>query len=64
VNRLNRLNDKICPLCGQPNYCKAHDGDCWCTKVKVPKELIEKVPEDKKGKACICKTCIDKYNNG
>lgn len=61
---MEKIDDKICPLCGKPNNCRVDSGDCWCMEVSVPKELLEKVPEDKKNKACICKSCIDKYNKG
>lgn len=61
---LEKIDDKTCPLCGQANDCKAHQGNCWCMDIKVPKELLEKVPENKKNKACICKSCIDAYNKG
>lgn len=53
--------DKICPICGKDNNCK-HNKDCWCTKVTVPKGLIDLIPKEKRGTACVCKECIDKYN--
>lgn len=59
------VNKGICPLCGKPNNCSyaagnIHEG-CWCEKVTVPKELLDKVPEDLKGKSCICIECINKF---
>lgn len=55
--------EKICPLCGKANNCKDGSKDCWCNYVIIPKELIDMVPEEKRGKACICKECVDKYKN-
>ncbi len=51
----------ICPLCGQDNNCQCHEKECWCYHIEIPKELLELVPEGKKGKSCICKSCIEKY---
>lgn len=53
--------EKTCPICGKPNNCQHGTGSCWCQEVKVPEYIIEMVPEDKKGKVCICKDCIEKY---
>lgn len=62
---MDKLNgDKVCPLCGEYNQCKSGEETCWCFHVKVPKELIERIPEEKRGKSCICERCIDKYNKG
>lgn len=52
-----------CPLCGGPNACgiAAGDATCWCFTTKVPRELLERVPEDQKGIVCICRTCINGF---
>jgi len=57
------LNDieKICPICGRLNNCQHDQGDCWCEKIEIPKYILDLVPVDKRGKACICKSCIEKY---
>lgn len=54
-------SDRICPLCGQDNNCQHGQGGCWCETVKFPKHILDMVPDDKKGKACICKSCLEKY---
>ncbi|MEY4765554.1 MAG: hypothetical protein RI907_2227 [Pseudomonadota bacterium] len=56
------LPNHTCPLCGGPNTCApAASGDlqtpCWCRVVKFTPELLAKVPEAQKGKACICEAC-------
>ena len=56
--------EKICPICGKDNNCQHGKADCWCNTVKIPKSILEMIPNDKKDKACICKSCIDKYSVG
>lgn len=52
-----------CPLCQQKNYCDVDSPQqCWCTLEKVPQALIQQVPDKAKGKSCICKACIKKFN--
>jgi hypothetical protein len=52
-----------CPLCQQSNLCEVTSlQGCWCTKEKVPKALIQQVPDESKGKTCICQACIKKFN--
>lgn len=52
---------KICPLCGKDNNCQHGQGGCWCDTVVIPRYILDMVPDDKKGKVCICKSCIEKY---
>lgn len=58
-------NKGICPLCGRENKCASVMGTdphkCWCMTTSIPSELIKRVPEDKKGQACICRTCVEEY---
>jgi hypothetical protein len=57
------LNAGHCPLCQQNNCCDvASPQGCWCTREKVPNALIQQVPDEKKGKSCICQACIKKFN--
>ncbi|MBP2028434.1 hypothetical protein J2Z35_002235 [Acetoanaerobium pronyense] len=57
----------ICPLCGQKNLCAFSLGQdpetCWCMTAEVPKELLSQVPDEKRGKSCICQSCIEKYKS-
>jgi hypothetical protein len=59
-------NQKICPLCGQPNGCQ-HDISeatgvkCWCSDLKISPAVFEKIPAEKRGQACVCRKCIEKY---
>ncbi len=57
------LDASHCPLCQQDNRCDVASAQgCWCSLEKVPKALIQQVPDDKKGQSCICQTCIKKFN--
>ncbi|SEO13272.1 cysteine-rich CWC family protein [Paenibacillus sp. OV219] len=49
-----------CPLCRQSNRCEGNES-CWCSREKFPKELIALVPEELKGKACICEACLHAF---
>lgn len=54
------IDTKKCPFCGKENLCEAHipNNNCWCNTIKVPIELREFIPDEKRMKACICKECI------
>lgn len=63
----NNTNKKICPICGGENDCGAantgeHDS-CWCMTAKVPKKLLEKIPPQERGKACVCKNCVENFKS-
>lgn len=53
--------ERICPICGHDNDCKHGQGGCWCDEVKFPKHIIDMIPDDKRGKACVCKSCLEKF---
>ena len=57
------MDDKICPLCGQDNNCQSGNKDCWCKTVEFPEGIFDLIPEEKRGKACICLSCVNKYND-
>jgi hypothetical protein len=54
----------VCPLCGQPNQCamEQREGDtapvpCWCTTAVFSAELLQRIPEAARNKACVCQAC-------
>jgi Cysteine-rich CWC len=54
--------DPICPICGQPNDCvlarlESLAEPCWCAKIEVSADAISKIPEEMRGKSCICHNC-------
>jgi hypothetical protein len=48
-----------CPLCGEPNDCGLAAGktDCWCFAVKISPEALVRLPEEARGKVCVCRKC-------
>ena len=51
-----------CPICGGPNRCAAaesgsFDTPCWCHDATFSPDLLARVPEVRRGQACICQDC-------
>lgn len=55
------IDEKVCPLCGEKNNCQSSSEKCWCFNMEIPKGILDLVPEDKRNRACICSSCIEKY---
>lgn len=56
------LPNTTCPLCGGPNGCApaaggSFDMPCWCVDVTIDPAALARVPEDKRGRACLCRAC-------
>jgi len=59
------LDPTRCPLCGQPNGCAMEreratgqpQPPCWCTEVRIPAQVLARVPAAAQRKACICPAC-------
>jgi len=55
-----------CPICGESNQCAQEIAKatgkppeaCWCMTVVFSSELLDRVPEKFKNKACICAKCV------
>lgn len=59
-----QVDEKHCPLCGGDNQCKVNeDTICWCVTAKFPQGILDQLPEESKGKQCICQNCINTYND-
>jgi len=64
-----KTNTGCCPLCRQPNSCvMAKDEyvqptECWCMHLveKIPDELLDMIPSEQRGEACICQACIQRF---
>ena len=61
------LNPAACPLCGGPNGCLlcasvAGKEPCWCVGVKMPDELLTRVPENFRHRACVCRACVENFH--
>jgi prepilin-type N-terminal cleavage/methylation domain-containing protein/prepilin-type processing-associated H-X9-DG protein len=60
------FNPAQCPLCGAANNCQlcspaAYKGQCWCAHEEIPSELLARVPENLRNRACICKNCAESF---
>lgn len=60
--------EMICPICGNPNHCGEKPvvngvarEKCWCAYEIFPKEIMDRVPGEKYGKACICIDCLNRF---
>ena len=64
------LEPSRCPLCGQANQCAMEveratgieQPPCWCTQANFSKELLERLPAEARGQACICAACAQGLN--
>jgi hypothetical protein len=51
-----------CPLCGADNRCApassgSFDTPCWCTGVRIDAAVLERIPAEARGVACLCERC-------
>jgi len=59
------VDSSRCPLCGGDNRCAmaAADGDasrcatCWCRDVTFDERALARVPDELRGRACLCRSC-------
>lgn len=55
------IDTSRCPLCGQPNQCAISAGlppeSCWCMQTPVSQDALAQLPDEARGKACICPVC-------
>ena len=63
--KIDPIDTTVCPICNRPNNCgQAKDMSvdlCWCAYEKFPAGIFRLVPKDKLNKACICKSCLEKF---
>ena len=60
VGKAGEVLDRArCPLCGETNGCgmEAGKGTCWCMALKIPAEVLERVPAEARNEACVCERC-------
>lgn len=41
--------------------CKSGSNECWCHTANFPPGIFELIPEEARGKQCICQTCLNQY---
>jgi hypothetical protein len=53
------IDPERCPLCGEANECgMARDlPNCWCFTASVRRDVLERVPPQAQGVACVCRRC-------
>lgn len=62
---MSLIDPTLCPLCGKQNHCavtlQQDPSTCWCHQpdIHIDSELLAKLPEEARGKACICKQCVE-----
>jgi len=58
------MNENLCPLCQSQNLCGVNNKKaCWCSKIHIPSELIDTLPNEVKNKACLCQKCVAKFQS-
>lgn len=61
-----------CPLCGGDNRCAMEieratgvvQGPCWCVSERFNPDLLARIPSQARGKACLCPSCVARFNAG
>ena len=66
MNPQKFFNPAACPLCGGANACQlcathTFKGQCWCAHEEIPGELLARVPEKFRNRACICRACVEAF---
>ncbi len=59
------MDPNLCPICHEPNVCAMEIAEatgtaparCWCMGVAFTPEVMKSVPDEAKGKVCICFKC-------
>ncbi len=58
-----------CPLCGGDNRCAMEieratgerQAPCWCVSQSFSPALLDRIPAQARGKACICAACLARF---
>jgi hypothetical protein len=58
-----------CPLCGEDNRCAMEmekltgqpQAPCWCVSQTFSAELLARLPDQARGRACICGRCLAEF---
>lgn len=66
MSAMTPLPNHHCPICNGPNNCApAQTGSfgqpCWCDTAEFPPGLLDRVPPQLRGKACVCATCAREH---
>jgi prepilin-type N-terminal cleavage/methylation domain-containing protein/prepilin-type processing-associated H-X9-DG protein len=66
MNPAKFFNPAACPLCGSANACQlcathSFKGQCWCAHEEIADELLARVPENFRNRACVCRACVEQF---
>jgi hypothetical protein len=58
------IDPRCCPLCGNSNESGVAAGEklCWCFCQPVPKEVLQRLPAEARGVACVYHACTTSHN--
>jgi len=67
---MNTIDPTRCPICHEPNVCAMEKAKvtgskperCWCMDAVFKPEVMDLVPDQAKGKACLCAKCAGAGN--
>ncbi|HAC34585.1 MAG TPA: hypothetical protein DCF45_08730 [Gammaproteobacteria bacterium] len=52
-----------CPVCGEQNNCgllnQNGNQQCWCVDVNPADGILDSLPQEVRGKVCLCRRCLD-----
>ena len=59
MNPTPAIDPSRCALCGEDSACGMARGasTCWCSAIKIPEEVLARVPAALRNQACICEAC-------
>lgn len=48
-----------CPICGNANDCAMarFEATCWCLEIVMAPGVLERIPPEAQGTACVCRSC-------
>lgn len=53
-----------CPICEEESGCEKNiSSTCWCEQITFPTSVIEQIPANQQGTACVCLKCVKKSKN-
>jgi hypothetical protein len=63
--RPRAIDPARCPLCGEENDCGMAKGKwtCWCHTMTIPQDVLDRVPPEAQGVACVCRACATGWPN-